>query len=194
MIDVEEAVSDPDMIQPQPFVIRRYNGVFIPGGFQNILAATFQQTGPVRNATDKEMSMLPEADRTSQGRNFFTTMQVLAARSTTPVLTVHGEAPQGAGTTFVLSTDPSDSGGQLIVNGLLQKLGVDYTLAGKTITLTTPVETTASLWFRRPVTLPIGTGESDVIAYDDDLYRVMAVYRVSGSGYWRALGTKMDTS
>ena len=194
MIDVEEVISDPDMTQPEPFIIRRYAGEFVPGGFQNTLSAMFQQIGPVRNATDKEMNMLPEADRTSQVRAFFTSLQVLTVRSTMLVPSVHGEAPQGSGATFMLSMAPPGGVGQLTINGMLQTPVVDYTLAGLILTLATAVDGSAMLWFQWPALLPIGTGESDIIAYNDDLYRVLAVYRVSGSGYWKALGTKMATS
>lgn len=194
MIDLEEVIADPDMTQPEPFVIQRYAGAFVPGGFQNVLTAVFQQTGPVRNATDKEVAMLAEADRTSQVRAFFTSMQVLTAHGASLIPSVHGETPQGTGSTFTLSAAPPGGVGQLTINGKFQTPGVDYTLIGTAITLTTAVDPSAVLWFQWPALMPVGTNESDIISYNNEMYRVLAVYRVSGSGYWKSLGTRMATS
>ena len=196
MISVEEVIGDSDMTAPQPFTIQHYTGQFILGGFQNTLSATFQQFGPVRNATDKEIAMLPEADRTGQVRAFFATTPIYVSRGAAPALSIYGEIPQGVvpGTTYTLSQIPPNGIGQLTINGTMQVPGVDYTLVGAAFMTTIPTPTGAKLWFQWPVTAYVGIAESDVIAYAGENYRVLSIYRVSGSGYWKALGTRMATS
>ena len=197
MITVDEVIGDPDMVAPQPFAIQRYVGQFVAGGFQNTLLATFQQFGPVRNATDEEIHMLPESDRTSQVRAFYALTPVLIARGVAPAGGTHGEVPQGAvpGTTYTLSVAPPGGIGQLTINGIFQRPGADYAFStSTTIELTVSTSLGDGLWFQWPVEVFVAQAESDIILYNGEQYRVLDVYRTEGSGYWKALGTRMATS
>jgi len=196
MISVEEVINDSDMIAPEPFTIQRYTGQFVAGGFENTLVRTIQQFGPVRNATDKEVAMLPEADRVGQIRAFFATTSILTVRGSMPVPAVHGEVPQGAvpGTTYTLSQAPPRGVGQLTINGLMQTPGADYTLVGAAFMTTVPTVPGDALWFQWPAMAHVGAAESDIIAYNGERYRVLDIYHVSGSGFFKALGTRMAVS
>ena len=62
MINVQEVILDPDMLPDQPFTILRSQGQFVMGGFQSV-TTEIQIWGPVQQASNKEIMMLPEADR-----------------------------------------------------------------------------------------------------------------------------------
>jgi hypothetical protein len=72
MIDLSEVVNDPDMSEP-PFQIIRSIGQFAAGGWQVVSTQTISAYGIVSVATPKEINMLPEGDRASEVRSFWST-------------------------------------------------------------------------------------------------------------------------
>ena len=80
MISVQEVISDPDLCAPQQYVILRSTGAWIAGGFQSTVS-TIQMFGPVQQASNKEVSMLPEADRVSEVRSFWSTVPLYVTRT-----------------------------------------------------------------------------------------------------------------
>ena len=196
MITVQEVIQDTDMVAPEPFTIQRSVGQWVSGGFQNTPSQSFTVFGPVRNATDKEVSMLPEADRVGRIRAFYATMPILTTRGYAPVPSTQGEVLTAVtpGSVYTLSITPPIGGGSLYVNGLLLTPNTQYTLFGQTITLAVEAPVDAVLYFTWPVVVNTQAAESDIILYDGFSYRVMDVYRTSGSGYWKALGTRLETA
>ena len=197
MISVEEVILDPDMCDPSPFTVLRSSGQWVAGGFQSAITQQLQTFGPVRVATNKELAMLAEADRVSQVRAFYATFPILVTRGQAPLPATHGEVPQGTipGVTYALSEPPPATLGVLTINGLFQRPnGYDYTLNGVTITLNTPTDPDDKLYFTWPITAMVGAAESDVIDYDNQQWRILSVYRTPGSGYWKALGTRLSAS
>lgn len=195
MIDVSEVVVDTDMIAPQPFTILRSQGAWVAGGFQS---TTFPLTqfGPVQQATNKEIMMLPEADRVGAIRSFWATVPIYVTRGTAAVPSTHGEVPSGTipGTAYALSAAPPGESGVFYVNGVQQTPGVDYTLAGAAITTLVPTPALAKLYFTWPITAQVGAAASDIIQYGAEQYRVISVFRVPGSGYWKALGSRLNAA
>ena len=128
MISVQEVIPDPDMTSPEPFTIQRSTGQWVAGGFQSTVTQSIQVFGPVRNATDKEVAMLPEADRVSRVLAFYATLPILTTRGTAPVPATHGEVPAGAipGSTFTLSSTPPGGVITLYVNGVQMTPGTEY--------------------------------------------------------------------
>jgi hypothetical protein len=197
MIDVSEVVLDPDMIAPKPYTVERSTGTFELGGFVSVVTK-FSMFGPVQQASNKEIAMLPEADRVGSVRSFWSTVPILLTRGFGPAPSIHGEVPQGAlpGSTFVLSVQPPGGVGTFTINGLLQQPGVDYLVTGATITMLSGVTLAAGsvLFFQWPVTAKVQAAASDIIQYEQTQYRVLSVYRDPGSGYYKALGTQMQAS
>jgi hypothetical protein len=197
VIEVTEVVVDPDMIAPRPFTVMRSTGEFILGGFQS-LTRNFDLFGPVQQASDREINMLPEADRQGSIRSFWATVPLFVTRGFGPLPSVHGEAPQGAlpGGTFTLSAAPPGGAGSFTVNGLLQRPSIDYALTGNIITMLNGVSVAVGsvLFFQWPVTVNAQAAASDIIQYENTQYRVLRVYRDPGSGFWRALGTQMQAA
>jgi hypothetical protein len=187
MISVFEVVVDPDMTAPHPFYILRSTGQFVEGGFEST-TTSIPLFGPVQQASDKEIQMLPEADRIGAIRSFWCTQQVFTTRGYAPVPGTHGEVPVGTGAAFVLSTVPPSSSIMVYADGLLLNSATDYTLAGTSLGLATAATSVYVTW---PVILDIATNASDIIQYDSEQYRVLRVYRDPGSGYWKAYGTRM---
>jgi hypothetical protein len=95
MISVQEVVADPDMIAPEPFTILRSTGSWVLGGFQSVVTR-ISQMGPVQQASNKELRMLPEADRVGSVRSFWCTVPLLLVRGYAPLPGVHVETPQGS--------------------------------------------------------------------------------------------------
>jgi hypothetical protein len=195
VISVQEVVLDPDMIAPQPFVILRSVGEFIAGSFQTT-TTPITMFGPVQQASNKEIQMLPEADRVGSIRAFWSTIPVLLTRGTAPVPSVHGEVAVGTtpGTTFTLSEDPPEESLTLIVNGLFMTPGVDYTIDGPVITLVT--STNVAPYAQWPVTANVQQAASDIIQFPPggEKFRVLQRYYDPGGGYWKALGTRMNAA
>ena len=79
MLDMSEVISDPDLCAPQQYVILRSAGSWIAGGFQSIVS-TVQMFGPVQQASNKEVGMLPEADRVGEVRSFWSTVPIYVTR------------------------------------------------------------------------------------------------------------------
>ena len=196
MISVQEVIPDPDMTDPQPFTISRSAGQWVAGGFQSTVVRTLQIFGTVRNATDKEVAMLPEADRVGRVRAFYATMPILTTRGYAPAPSVHAETPTGAvpGTVYTLSALPPNGMVDLYLNGLRQTPGSAYILLGTTLTLAMPTSSGDLLCATWPITVNAQAAESDTIAYDGFVYRVLSVYRTNGGGYWKALGTRIEAS
>jgi hypothetical protein len=196
VIDVSEVVSDPDMIAPKQFTVLRSTGTFVLGGFQST-TRSFQLWGPVQQASDREINMLPEADRQGSARSFWATVPILLTRGYGPEPSVQGEVPQGVlpGQAFTLSVTPPMGIGSLTLNGLLQIPGVDYVLSGNTITLlNAPAAVGAVLWFQWPVTINAQAAASDILVYEGTQYRVLRVYRDPGGGYYKAVGTQLEAA
>lgn len=189
MISVQEVVVDPDMTAPHPFTILRSTGQFVPGGFESTVSA-IPMFGPVQQASDKELQMLPEADRIGYVRSFWSTQPVYVTRGYAPVPGVHGEQLILGGTTYTLSAAPPEAMALVYVDGLLmQPNGVDYTIVGSVLTLNhAPL---SSLFVSWQVTVNMATNASDQVQYDTEIYRVLQVYRDPGGGYWKCLATRL---
>lgn len=195
MISVQEVITDPDMAAPEPYQILRSTGTYIAGGFQSV-TTTISCFGPVQQASNKEIQMLPEADRIGSIRAFWNTQPIYTTRGTAAVPSVQGEVPSGEspGTTYTLSLTPPGGVVDLYMNGLLLTPGVDYTLVGNTITFTTPTPSGTKLWVQWNTTANVQAAASDILVYDDTQYRVLQVYHDAGSGYYKAFGTGMAAS
>lgn len=196
MIIVEEVVVDTDMADPEPYVVQRTLGQWQNDGFVNVQTTSIPVIAAIRVTTDKELQMLPEADRVGQQRTFYAPFPMLTVRGTAPtpstvVQTLTGDVP---GTTYILSAAPQGGAGNLFKNGVLLRPGVDYQLTGVTIVLTSPTVDGDKLWFSSPVVVNLQAANSDVILYDGLHWRVMHVYSVSGSGFWRAVATRMEAA
>jgi hypothetical protein len=192
MINVQEVVVDPDMLVPESFTIERSTGQYVLGGFQSS-TTQIRMFGPVQQASNKEIQMLPEADRVGSLRSFWSTVPIYVTRGYVYVPSTYGEVPQGTipGTEYTLAEAPPGDAGSLYIDGDLQIPDAQYTLVDSVITLTTPTTVGASLWFTYPTTVDVGASASDILNYDGEQYRVLQVYRVSGSGYWKAIGSRM---
>lgn len=195
MIYVGDVVSDPDMGDPEPWTVLRSTGSWVAGGFASS-TTPITAWGPNRQASNREIAMLPEADRVGSVRAFYWTQAIYLTRATAPEPSVQGAAPVGTipGTVYTLSGAPP--GGQLSLykNGLLLTPVVDYTLSATTVTLTTPTQAGDALWAQWPATALVGAAASDVIVYGGKRHRVLQVYRVPGSGYWKALATREEAA
>jgi hypothetical protein len=71
--DLQDVVNDPDLAEP--FNIIRSTGSFVAGGWQDT-KTVIPSWGVVTVATDKQIQMLPEADRVTATRMFFTEDQI----------------------------------------------------------------------------------------------------------------------
>lgn len=194
MINVADIVADADLQAPQPFTILRSTGQFVLGGFDSAITTTIEAYGPVQRATSKEVQMLPEGDRVGAIMAFWWTQPILLTTGKAPVPSTHGEVPAGdvPGSVYTLSSAPVDGGINLFRNGLLQRVPYDYTIDGATITLARPTVTGEQLYVTWPVTLMVGTNAADVLVYNGEKYRVLDVKNYPGSGYWKALGTRIS--
>jgi hypothetical protein len=189
MISVEEIVQDPDMVAPEPFYVLRSTGTFILGGFQST-TTSIPCFGPVHQASEKEIQMMPEADRVGSVRSFWTNIPLFTTRGTAPVPSVHGEVPVGGNLEFTLTATPP--GSACTVYDSTGKTLTDFTVAGAMLVFT--AAPTAPLYATWPVTAQTGQSASDIIQYGTEQYRVSHIYRVPGSGYWRALAVRMDAA
>ena len=190
MISVEEVITDPDMIAPRNYTILRSQGQFVAGGFQSTVTP-IPMFGPVQQASNKEIDMIPEADRVGAMRSFWSTCPLYVTRGQAPVPGTHGEVPTGSGTNYTLTSAPPDGLANVYVDGL-QLLPTAYTIAGTTLTLNaTP---TVSIYVTWSITVMVGQSASDILQYKDEQYRVLQVYRDDGGGYWKAVATRMAAS
>lgn len=188
MITVQEVILDPDIIAPKQFLVLRSTGSWVPGGFQSV-TTTIKLVGPVQQASNKEVQMLPEADRIGEIRSFWAPIPIYTTRGSAPVPGTHGEALTGSGLVYSLSEVPPNNSINLYSGGLLLRPnGVDYTLRGTTVWFTSaPASTPYATW---QVTAKVAADASDILEYEGEQYRVLSVYRVPGSGYYKALGTR----
>ena len=194
MINVQDVASDWELQPPEPFTILRSTGKFVNGGFESSVFPT-TMFGPVQQASNKEISMLPEADRIGSILAFWATVVIHTTQGYAPAPSTHGEVLAGAvpGTVYTSSTAPPSGAGTLYVNGLALTPGADYSLSGLTVTLVQPT-TTQAPYFTWPVTVNAQAAASDIIQYEGFNYRVLQTYLDSGSGYWKALGTRMEAA
>jgi hypothetical protein len=186
MISVAEVVQDPDMISPQDFVVLRSVGQYVLGGFQST-TTSIPMFGPVQQAAPKEIAMLPEADRIGSIRSFWAVVPIYVTRGYAPVPGVHGETPTGSGTAYTLSAAPPNNQVNVYAHGLLLPATV-YTVAGPALTFGSAP--TAPLYVTWEITVNAQAAASDIIQFEDFQYRILSVFRVPGSGYWKALGTR----
>jgi hypothetical protein len=189
VISVDEVIQDPDMVAPEPFYVLRSTGSFVLGGFQST-TTSIPCFGPIHVASDREINMLPEADRVGAVRSFWTNIPLYTTRGTAPVPSVHGEVPIGSGTEFTLTTTPPGLS-CTVYDGAGKQL-TDFTVAGAQLVFTTAP--TAPLYATWPITVQTGQSASDIIQYGAEQYRVSHIYRVPGSGFWRALAVRMDAA
>jgi hypothetical protein len=194
MIEVQDIVADADMISPEPWTILRSVATFGWGGVQTSITS-IPATGPVRVASNREIQMLPEADRVGSIRAFYYTAPLYVTRGTQPVPVAHNETPDGAipGTVYTLSTTPPGDSLQLTKNQDILIPGVDYTISGNTLTLTVPTvlnDVLSASW----IVTGQQSGLSDQISYRNETFRLLQVYRTQGSGYWKALATRENPS
>lgn len=197
MINVSDIVADADLAAPQPFGILRSSGQWVLGKYQSVIS-TISAVGPVQRAGDKEVLMLPEADRVGAVMAFWWTEPIYETNANRPVLVATGQIPQGTipGTVYTLT---NNAPGTLTLNGITLFLNLDYTLdsTGTIITLHNPTSLNDELYYDQQTVKTVigqGSGESDILVYPADSglqYRVLAVRHYPGSGYWRALGTRM---
>lgn len=192
MISVQEVVVDPDMTAPKPFTVLRSTGQFVMGGNGfNSTTTSIPMFGPVQQATDKEVAMLPEADRISAVRSFWSTQPIYETRSSGPVPSTHGEVPSHLhGLVYALSSLP-EGPPSVYSAGLLLQAGVGYTLSGTTLTF---ISSPINLYVTWPTTANVATNASDKIEYGNEVYRVLRVYFDPGGGYFKAYGTRMAAS
>jgi hypothetical protein len=197
MISVADVAADAAMAAPQPFIIlRSAGGQFVLGGFQSLTTA-ITTVGPVQRASDKEVNMMPEADRISGIMAFWAVQPIHVTQAKAPNTSTQGQAPQGAypGTVYTLVGAINPSGISLLLNGLLLIPGKDYALAGNTITLIGwATQATDKLYCTQDINAANGLAASDILVYQGEQYRVLAVRHYPGSGYWKALGTRMSAS
>jgi hypothetical protein len=196
MIDISSVVSGPVFQAPRPFQVLRSTGTWAAGGFKSQVTATLELTGPVQQATDKEVSMLPEGDRVGQVMAFWCTVPVYVTRGKLPLPTLHTETPKGVrpGLSFTLSSVPL---GQLALykNGhFLEPSGVDYTQSGSSLSLDAVVGMNDVLMAQWPVVTPAAPAAADILVYDGEQYRLLDVRHYAGSGYWKALATRMSAA
>lgn len=194
MISVQEIIQDPDLAAPAPFVILRSTGYWVNGGFESV-TTQIPQFGPVQQATPKEIAMLPEADRVGSVRSFWTTIQVHTTTATDPIPVTHGEVPQGAvpGSVYTLSTEPPNGVVQFYINGSQQD-AAQFFVSGATLTTAQPTAAGDVLYVTWPLTQYEQVAASDIIQYGQEQYRILSVYRVFGSGYWKALGHRLNAA
>lgn len=192
MISIEEVIADADLQAPQAFAILRSTGQFVAGGF-NSATVSIQAFGPVQRATSKQVDMLPEGDRVGAIMAFWWTRQIFTTSGKAPVQSTYGETPSGAipGYTYTLSVTPP-SGIELFKNGLYVPFGTGFQLAGAEITLAQETVTGDVLYALWPITAYVGTNAADILVYNSEQYRVLDVKHFAGSGYWRALATRMS--
>ena len=183
------------MLPPEPYVILRSVGSFISGSFQST-TTPIQQFGPVQQASNRGIAMLPEADRVGSIRAFWSPIPIYLTRGTSPVPSVYGETPTGSvpGTVFTLSQLPPTVNIAVYVSGLFMTPGVDYTLVGTTLTLVELAD--VAPWVQWPITARVQQAASDIIEYPPggEQFRVLQRYFDPGAGYWKALGTRMNAA
>lgn len=194
MIDVSDIVSDGELMAPQPFQILRSSGQWVLGGFQSTVNSIYQ-VGPVQRASDKEVQMLPEADRVGGVMAFWCTIPVYVTRGTLPDFSASFQVPQGVRPTNVFILNGTYNFGTVTLNGLLQIPGLDYVLVGGILMMNQTIISSDVLSFVSPeINAADNPAASDLLVYppNGEQYRVLSVRHYPGSGYWKALGTRLS--
>ena len=198
MLEMTDIVADSDMVAPQPFTILRSAGQFVAGSFQSS-TTPIQAIGPVQRASSKEITMLQEADLVGAVMAFWWTQRIYVTRGKAPLPSLQGVTPAGAipGSVYTLSpAPPAGANGELTKNGLLLLPGINYQLSadGTTVTLTNSTVLDDVLYFRWPTVSLTGPAASDILVYEEAQYRVLQVKHYPGSGYWKALSTRLSAA
>lgn len=200
MIQVDDIVADADFAAPEPFQILRSTPAseFVLGGFESVIT-TIDVVGPVQQSSNREINMLPEADRVGSIRSFWCLQPIYLTRGYAPVPSTLGQEPQGAvpGTVYVLTTAPAGGAGTLTLNGVLQRPIIDYTLNGLTITFNAPTPANSKLYFASVITANVQPEASDIIVWPPngpEQWRVMQRYFDPGAGYWKAIANRMNAA
>jgi len=196
MISMADVVSDIDLAAPQPFQVLRSTGAWVAGKFQSTITSTLKLVGPVQQATDKEVAMLPEGDRIGQVFSFWATVPLYTTRGKMQATTLHEETPAGArpGTVFTLSTAPQGQIALFLNGAFLTPGGVDYTLTGTVLTTTVAVAVADTFKAQWPVETATATAAADILVYNGEQYRLLDVKHYPGCGYWKALATRMNAA
>ena len=190
MINVQDIVADADMASPDQWTILRSTATFGWGGVTSV-TTQIPLFGPVRVASNREIEMLPEADRVGSIRAFYSTIPLFVTRGTQPIPVIVPAVISGTfpGTVFTLNEVPPGGALQLVKNGLTLVPDIDYSLSGNILTTFQPVASATELWGNW-----IGTGEqaglSDQIQYRNEVFRLIQVYRTQGSGYWKGIASR----
>lgn len=194
MISVQDIVSDADMASPDQWIILRSTATFGWGGVTSV-TSEIPLFGPVRVASNREIEMLPEADRVGSIRAFYSTIPLYVTRGTQQVPYVIPAVIDGSfpGTSFTLNAAPPGGTLQLVKNGLTLIPDVDYSLDVTNLTMYQPVLATDGFWGSW-----IGEGNqaglSDQIQYRNEIYRLVQVYRTQGSGFWKGIANRENPS
>jgi hypothetical protein len=193
VISIGEIVADSDMIAPQAFLVQRSIGQFVAGGFYNT-TLQIPAYGCVQMASDREVEMLQPADRIHEVKAFWWTSPLYTTREIAAVLPEVIPLTQQNNTTLALAYAPP-SGFLLYKNGIMLTLGADYfwTAGGATIQLATP-SLPSDVYQVVADTSSAVPAVSDVLEYGNYHFRVLQVYHDPGSGYWKALATRMEAS
>jgi hypothetical protein len=80
LVNVEEVMNDPDLAQPFT-ILRSTQGAFLNGVWQNT-PDEIQSYGPIRPASSREISMLPEGDRVGEIKAFWSSQPIYGTRAT----------------------------------------------------------------------------------------------------------------
>jgi len=190
MISVAEIVQDPDLIAPQAFTILRSVDTFVLGGVQSVTTA-IPVFGPVQQSSNKEIAVLPEADRVGGARSFWATIPMYTTRGAAPVPGVHGETPTGSGTSYALTLPPPNGAANVWSNGLLLPPSA-YSIVGAILTFGTAPA--APLYVTWEITVTAGQSASDILVYEGFKHRVVQIYRDPGGGYFKAIATRMQSA
>lgn len=194
MIDMSSVVADAELEAPQPFTIIRSTGQWTQGGFVIGQTTTLVQVGPVQRAGDKELEEVPVADRVHAIMAFWCLIPIFLTRGKSASTTARGVTPQGEypGTAYTVDpAPPAGMQGALYKNGVFQTPGVDYVYANGVVTVLFPTAQTDRLYFTWTNNAS-GTGFSDILVYAEEQYRILAVKHYPGSGFYKALGTRLS--
>lgn len=193
MLDMSDIVADEDLGAPRPFTILRSVGQFVEGGFKSV-TTSIQVSGVVQPASTKDITMLPEADKASNLMSFWCLQPIYVTRGRVPLPAVQGCVPAGAlpGHSFTLTpAPPASAQGTLYLNGLGQRPNT-YSVAGDLLTLTADAPADAKLYYQWPTEEGVGQAASDILVYDSVQYRILSSMHYSGSGFYKAIGTRMS--
>jgi hypothetical protein len=195
MLDMSDVVDSVDLQAPQPFTIQRSPGLWVGGVFQPTgTVQIIPVFGPVQRASDKEAEMLPAADVIHGIMAFWATQPIYTTRGKAPEPGTHGEVPQGAmpGAIFTLTVAPPGEDVAVYRNGIFQSPLSDYEISGNLITFNVIVNPGDKLFATWPVRADVGSDFADVLVYKSEQYRVLNVRHYPGSGYHKALASRLS--